>query len=324
MSQQPVIAHFTVTDLQDGRRLDQVLTECMAVHSRGRIQSWIESGQVLLNGAVAPVKQKVHEGDEIAVNAAVTIETEAEGEDIALDIVYDDEEVIVINKPAGLVVHPGAGMPKGTLMNALLYHYPELAQLPRAGIVHRLDKDTTGLMVIARTLPAHTALVSALQAREVKRRYLAITQGVMRSSGTIDTFMGRHPRHRVKMAVVEEGKPAITHYHILERFFAHTFIQCDLETGRTHQIRVHMAHLGYPLLGDPLYGANLPRLKGLSEGTIAVVKSFPRQALHAASLAFHHPITEEWLEFKADLPEDMAHLLEILRKDKPHDPYHSS
>ncbi len=296
-------AHFIISTSQDGRRFDQVLTELLAIHSRARVQTWIESGQVLLNDRPTVPKQRVREGDKIDVNVVLPIETEAQGENIALDIVYADEDVIVLNKPAGFVVHPGAGVRDGTLMNALLYHYPELAQLPRAGIVHRLDKDTTGLMMVARSLAAHTALVAALQAREVKRRYLAVAQGVMRASGTVDTQMGRHPRNRVKMAVLEQGKHAITHYRMLERFSGYTYVQCDLETGRTHQIRVHMAHIGYPLVGDLLYGANS---KGLS---------FPRQALHATFLSFKHPITQQWVEFQVDLPADMAELIATLRKD---------
>ncbi|MFI4957283.1 MAG: 23S rRNA pseudouridine(1911/1915/1917) synthase RluD [Gammaproteobacteria bacterium] len=317
-------AHFVIEDAQAGRRLDQVLTELLSVHSRGRVQSWIEAGQVTVNGKVVAVKQRLWEGDKIDVAVVLAIETEDQGEDMPLNIVYADDSVIVINKPAGLVVHPGAGIREGTLMNALLYHYPELAHLPRAGIVHRLDKDTTGLMVIARTVEAHTALVEALQERNVKRTYLAITQGVLRSSGTVETNMGRHPKNRVKMAVLDEGKHAVTHYHILERLFAHTYVQCDLETGRTHQIRVHMAHLGYSLLGDPVYGPAQTRMKGLQPETIAAVQGFKRQALHATLLAFEHPETGEWVEFKAELPQDMAELLAILRKDNPHVPHHST
>lgn len=315
-------AHFVIETVQSGKRLDQVLTDYLSVHSRGRVQSWIDAGQVMVNGKVVASKQRLSVGDVVDVSVVLAIETDAQGENIALNVVYVDDAVIVINKPAGLVVHPGAGVREGTLMNALLYHYPELAQLPRAGIVHRLDKDTTGLMVIARTVEAHTALVAALQARKVKRRYLAITQGVMRSSGHLETNMGRHPKNRVKMAVVNEGKHAVTHYQILERLWAHTYVRCDLETGRTHQIRVHMAHLGYPLLGDPLYGPAQMKLKGLQPETVAVIQQFKRQALHATVLAFEHPVTNEWMEFEAQLPEDMAELLSILRKDNPHVPSH--
>jgi 23S rRNA pseudouridine1911/1915/1917 synthase len=315
-------AHFEIENAQAGRRLDQVLTELLSVHSRGRVQSWIEAGQVTVNGKVVAVKQRLWEGDKIDVAVVLAIETEDQGEDMPLNIVYADDSVIVINKPAGMVVHPGAGIRAGTLMNALLYHYPELAHLPRAGIVHRLDKDTTGLMVIARTLEAHTVLVEALQERNVKRTYLAIAQGVMRSSGTVDTYMGRHPKNRVKMAVLDDGKHAVTHYHILERLFSHTYIKCDLETGRTHQIRVHMAHIGNPLLGDPVYGTSQTRMKGLEPETIAAVQGFKRQALHATLLAFEHPETGEWVEFKAEMPQDMADLLAILRKDNPHVSHH--
>lgn len=324
MQKETIVADFVIQAAQEGKRLDQVLTELLEVHSRGRVQSWIDAGQVTLNGKVVAPKQRLWEGDAIHVSVVLAVETEAEGEDIALTIVHADEAVIVINKPAGLVVHPGAGVRKGTLMNALLYHYPELAHVPRAGIVHRLDKDTTGLMVVARTVEAHTALVAALQARDVKRTYAAVTQGVMRASGRLDTAMGRHPRNRVKMAVLDEGKQAITHYQILERFFAHTYIRCDLETGRTHQIRVHMAHLGYPLLGDRLYGASLTKLKGLQPDTITAIQSFPRQALHATELAFAHPTTQAWMTFHAPLPPDMADLLVLLRKDIPHVSHHSS
>lgn len=324
MSNDTIMADFTISAAEEGRRLDQVLTSLMQVHSRARIQGWIESQQVTVNGKFVSSKYRVWANDHIHVAAILPMETTDVAQDIALDIVHADDAVIIINKPAGLVVHPGAGVREGTLMNALLHHFPELALVPRAGIVHRLDKDTTGLMVVARTVEAHTALVAQLQARSVKRTYWAITQGVMRSSGRLETAMGRHPKNRVKMAVLDEGKQAITHYQILERLFAHTLIQCDLETGRTHQIRVHMAHLGFPLLGDTLYGPNLCKLKGLATDTIAAVRVFPRQALHAMTLGFEHPLTHAWVSFHAKLPPDMAALLTLLQKDNPHVPHHST
>ena len=236
-------------------------------------------------------------------------------EDIALDVVYEDSEVIVLNKPAGLVVHPGAGNPAGTLVNALLHRDPTLSLLPRAGIVHRLDKDTSGVMVVARTLPAHTALVAQLSARGVHRQYLAIVVGALVSGGTANAAIDRHPRDRIRMAVREDGRDAVTHYRLRERFRAHTALECRLETGRTHQIRVHMAHLKHPIVGDPLYGGPLKLPKGATPELIEALRGFKRQALHAETLEFAHPTTGEPVRCTAPVPDDMQHLLKALRDD---------
>jgi 23S rRNA pseudouridine1911/1915/1917 synthase len=234
-------------------------------------------------------------------------------EALPLREVYEDADLLVIDKPAGLVVHPAAGHQSGTLLNALLHRYPEARLLPRAGIVHRLDKDTSGLMVVARTPASHQALVAAIQAREVSREYVAVVNGVMTGGGTVDQPMARHPRQRQKMAVVAGGKPAVTHYRLRERFVSHTAVDVQLETGRTHQIRVHLAHLGYPLVGDPAYGGRLKVPKGSDEALRALLAGFPRQALHAARLAFSHPITGQPCSWESPLPDDIEQLLAGLR-----------
>ena len=286
-----------------GKRLDQALAELMPEYSRSRIQTWIEGGQVLLAGAPVKPKQKVWGGDVLSVApSAHPSEVEAEPEAIPLDVVHEDDAILVINKPAGLVVHPGSGNWTGTLMNALLHHAPQLRQVPRAGIVHRLDKDTSGLMVVAKTIEAQTDLVRQLQARSVSRIYLAIVEGHAEESGSVDAPIGRHPRERIKMAVVDSGKPAVTHFRVLERLPHHTLVECKLETGRTHQIRVHMQSIGHPLVGDPVYGAREQR------------KLFHRQALHATRLALLHPVSGELMAWEAPMPADMEQLLETLRQ----------
>ncbi len=295
-------------------RLDQVLARLLPEYSRSRLQGWIEEGLVTLGGTAPTIKQKVWGGEKIAVvPQAHPSEQPYQAEDIALDIVYEDDSLIVINKPVGLVVHPGSGNWQGTLLNALLYHAPALAEVPRAGIVHRLDKDTSGLLVVAKTLIAQTALVRQLQARTVRREYLALAYGEVARAGTVDAPIGRHPTQRVKMAVVDDGKPAVTHYGIEERFPGCTLLRCKLETGRTHQIRVHLAHIGHPLVGDSTY------LKGLQKGVPPslreVLAAFPRQALHATRLGLEHPATGEWMEWRAPLPLDMLQLLEQIRKN---------
>ncbi|MDH5730032.1 MAG: 23S rRNA pseudouridine(1911/1915/1917) synthase RluD, partial [Gammaproteobacteria bacterium] len=234
-------------------------------------------------------------------------------------IVYEDAFLLVINKPVGLVVHPGAGNQNGTLANALVHHAPELANVPRNGIVHRIDKETSGLLVVARSLSAHNDLVNQLENREFEREYLAVCQGVMTAGGKVDAPIGRHPQQRVRMAVVRNGKPAVTHYRVLEKFRAHTFLRLKLETGRTHQIRVHMAHIHYPLVGDPVYGGRLKMPAGISEDLRQCLSQFRRQALHAASLGLHHPDSGEFVHWQIDLPDDMQHLLAELRADKPSD-----
>ena len=286
-----------------GKRLDQALAEMLPEYSRSRIQEWIEAGLVLLAGSPAKPKQKVWSGEQLSVRPlAHPSEVEAAPEAIPLDVVYEDEAILVLNKPAGLVVHPGSGNWSGTLMNALLSHAPQLKQVPRAGIVHRLDKDTSGLMVVAKTLQAQTDLVRQLQARTVSRIYLALVEGRPQEGGSVDAPIGRHPRERTKMAVVEQGKPAVTHFHVLEHLPQHTLVECRLETGRTHQIRVHMQSIGHPLVGDPVYGARELR------------KVFHRQALHATRLALIHPVSGERMEWQAAMPADMEQLLQRLRQ----------
>ena len=299
-----------------GRRLDQVVAELFPEYSRSRLSAWIKSGDVLLDGVTAPPRQIVRGEETVELRATPTQEVPLAPEEIPLDIRYEDAEVLVINKPAGLVVHPGAGQAAGTLQNALLHHDAKLAEIPRAGIVHRLDKDTSGVMVVARTLRAHTALVEQLQARDVHRQYAAIVYGEMIAGGKVDAPIGRHPHDRLKQAVVSEpaGKPAVTHYRVRERFRAHTLIECRLETGRTHQIRVHMAHIRHPLLGDAQYGGlKLPR--GAAPEFVAALRAFRRQALHAEKLEFTHPVSRELVSVSAELPADLQDLLKALRED---------
>lgn len=298
-----------------GRRLDAVLAELFPEYSRSRLSAWIKSGDVLLDGATARPRDAVHGGETVAVTAVENVQVRAMAEDIPLTVLYEDAHVLVLDKPAGLVVHPGAGNPAGTLLNALLHHTPGLDKLPRAGIVHRLDKDTSGVMVVARTLEAHTALVAQLSARDVHRQYLAVVVGALVSGGTADAAIDRHPRDRLRMAVREDGKAAVTHYRLRERFRAHTALECRLETGRTHQIRVHMAHLKHPILGDPLYGGALRLPKGASDGLVACLRGFRRQALHAEVLEFLHPVSGQPVRCEAPLPADMQELLVLLRED---------
>ncbi|MGD8854565.1 MAG: 23S rRNA pseudouridine(1911/1915/1917) synthase RluD [Gammaproteobacteria bacterium] len=297
-----------------GRRLDQVLAELFDGYSRSRLQQWIRQGGVLLDDRPVVARQRVVGGERVEIRAQLPLETEARPQAIPLDLRFEDDQLLVVNKPPGLVVHPAAGNPEGTLQNALLYHYPELAGLPRAGIVHRLDKDTSGLMVVARSLGAHKALVDQLQARSVRREYLALVHSALMAGGSVDAPIGRHPRDRLRMAVVRSGKPALTHYRILERFPAHTLLKVRLETGRTHQIRVHMAHINCPLVGDPLYGGRQRLPRGVSAALREALIAFRRQALHAARLALTHPRRHEWLSWEAELPEDFARLLALLRE----------
>lgn len=301
------VLRLTVPASAAGRRLDQALADLLPEHSRNRLQGWIKEGRVTVDGAAeTEPKRKVFGGEALTLAQGEDQAATAEApEDIPLDIVFEDETLLVINKPAGLVVHPGSGNWSGTLLNALLHHAPQLAEIPRAGIVHRLDKETSGLLVVAKTLAAQTDLVRQLQARTVKRQYLAIAAGVVKKEGTVASPIGRHPVQRVKMAVVSEargGKPATTHYRILESFGRCTLIECSLETGRTHQIRVHMASINHPLLGDPVYGK-----------TDRLLPDFPRQALHATRLGLVHPLTGRAMQWEVPMPEDMQRLLEQLR-----------
>ena len=298
-----------------GRRLDAVLAELFPEYSRSRLSAWIKSGDVLVDGASLRGRDPVRGGEEVILSAIQETQTHAVAEDIPLDILYADEHVFVLDKPAGLVVHPGAGNPDGTLVNALLHLDANLELLPRAGIVHRLDKDTSGVMVVARTLPAHTALVAQLSARQVHRQYLAIVVGALVSGGTANAPIDRHPRDRLRMAVREDGKDAITHFRLRERYRNHTALECRLETGRTHQIRVHMNHLKHPIVGDPLYGGSFKLPKGASDAFIAALRGFKRQALHAEVLEFAHPVTGEPIRRSAPVPGDMQRLMKLLRED---------
>lgn len=299
-----------------GLRLDQALARALPQYSRSRLQGWIESGSVLIDGQRAKPRDKVLGGERIVVEAELEIETGATPEAMALDVVHEDAQVLVIDKPAGLVVHPGAGNREHTLQNGLLAYDPRLAHVPRAGIVHRLDKDTSGLMVIARTPEAHAALVAMLAARDVSREYLALCSGVMTGGGTIDEPIGRHRTLRTRMAVRSDGREAITHYRIEERFRAHTLVRVTLETGRTHQIRVHLTHVGYPIVGDPVYASRRKTSPaGASPDAAAALKAFPRQALHATRLQFDHPESDEPMAFESSLPADMTALSDVLRRE---------
>ncbi|NGO89140.1 MAG: 23S rRNA pseudouridine(1911/1915/1917) synthase RluD [Halomonas sp.] len=298
-----------------GARLDQAAAELFSDYSRERLKAWINAGELTVDGAQAKPKAKLHGHEVLALHATIEEDTRFAPQDIALDIVYEDDDVMVVNKPAGMVVHPAAGNPDGTLLNALLFHHPSLAEVPRAGIVHRLDKDTTGLMMVAKTLPAQTALVEQLQARTVSRQYDAVVLGKPVSGSTIDAPIGRHPKDRKRQAVTASGKPAVTHFRVVERFRAHTHVRCQLETGRTHQIRVHMSHARFPLVGDPLYSGRAKLPPGAVGPLKEILREFPRQALHARQLSFVHPVSGETLTFKAELPDDLLMLLDYLRED---------
>jgi 23S rRNA pseudouridine1911/1915/1917 synthase len=289
-----------------GLRLDQALAKVFPEHSRSRLQAWVRAGRVLLDARPASdVKRKVWGGERVVLAAAENLAAAARAEAIPLAIVHEDDAILVIDKPAGLVVHPGAGNRKGTMLNALLHHAPALAHVPRAGIVHRLDKDTSGLLVVAKTVEAHTDLVRQLAARAVTREYRALVHGRVSGPGTIDAPIGRHPVARTRMAVTARGRAARTRYRVVERFGAATLVGVTLETGRTHQIRVHMRALGHPVVGDPTYG----RRRGAADALAA----FPRQALHAARLGLAHPVTREWREWASPLPADLRALLAGLR-----------
>ena len=301
---------------QMGQRLDQTLAELFPEYSRSRLKTWIEADLVKLNDRITNIpREKVFGGERIEIIVEVEDETRFEAENIPLNIVYEDDDIIVINKPKDLVVHPGAGNPNGTVLNALLYHYPPIVEVPRAGIVHRLDKDTTGLMVVAKTIPAQTKLVRDLQKRKITREYEAVASGIMTKGGTVDQPMARHATKRTLMAVHPMGKPAVTHYRIMENYRNYTRLRLRLETGRTHQIRVHMAHIAHPLLGDQTYGGRPRPPKNASEDFMEVLRNFKRQALHAVMLRLAHPITGEMMEWYAPLPDDFVELLNALKAD---------
>jgi len=310
-----IALRLKIPESHAGQRLDQALAALLPDYSRSRLKTWIESGEVQVDGATRRPRDRVLGGESVAIAAELEAAVEAEPQAIPLVIVHRDRDLFVIDKPAGLVVHPGAGNRDSTLQNALLALDPALAKIPRAGIVHRLDKDTSGLLVVARTPAAHSALVRMLEAREVHREYEAICRGVMTAGGTIDAPIDRHPTDRVRMAVREGGRESVTHYRVLARFGAHTHVRVQLETGRTHQIRVHLAHAGFPLVGDRVYSGRLTMPKGATEALRAALRAFPRQALHAARLEFAHPVSARALEFRAELPTDLAELLAELGRD---------
>jgi 23S rRNA pseudouridine1911/1915/1917 synthase len=305
------ILEFVVPEDFNDLRADVVLAKQFPEYSRNQWIQWLREGRVTANTQPIIPKNKLQAHQLIQVQIPeLIINTEAQAQEIPLDIIYEDEDILIINKPAGLVVHPGAGQSDNTLMNALLYHDAKLEQLPRAGIVHRLDKQTTGLMVVAKTSVSHQALVHAMQERHIRRFYYAVVHGVITASGKISTFYGRHPQNRLKMAVRPMGKTAVTHYKVIERFSQNTFVDVQLETGRTHQIRVHMQHLGHPLVGDPLYG----KARAPGKGPVSdALNAFFRQALHAYQLELIHPTSQKSLTFTSQIPDDFAYLLEILR-----------
>ena len=300
------------------KRLDKIAAELFPDFSRSRLQQWIVDGQLTVDGEIRRGRDKMIGGENLALDVVLEAEGDWEAEDIPLNVVYEDDDIVVINKPAGLVVHPAAGNHTGTLLNALLYHYPGIENVPRAGIVHRLDKDTTGLMVVAKTLQAQTQLVNQLQDRSMGREYEAITMGVMTGGGVVEAPIARHPTQRTKMAVAPEdmGKEAVTHYRVLKKFNAHTHVRCKLETGRTHQIRVHMSHIGYPLVGDQTNFGRFRLPKGISLHLRQVLQNFQRQALHARELSLWHPTTDEYMTWEVELPQDFADLLQALSDEQ--------
>ncbi|SEP96010.1 MULTISPECIES: 23S rRNA pseudouridine(1911/1915/1917) synthase RluD [Pseudomonas] len=299
-----------------GQRLDQVAAQLFSEYSRSRLSSWIKEGSLTVDGAILRPRDLVHGGAVLSLRAEREVQGDWVAQDIELNIVYEDDHLLVLDKPAGLVVHPAAGHADGTLLNALLHHVPSLVNVPRAGIVHRLDKDTTGLMVVAKTLEAQTNLVAQLQARSVSRVYEAVVAGVVVSGGTVDAPIGRHSQRRQQMAVVTGGKPAVSHYRVLDRFRAYTHVRVKLETGRTHQIRVHMTHIGFPLVGDPVYSGRFRIPPATNPTLVKTLREFPRQALHARFLELDHPVTGERMSWESPLPEDIVWLLSLLRQDR--------
>jgi 23S rRNA pseudouridine1911/1915/1917 synthase len=316
-SQEHIKLQAVVPEESDGERLDVVASSVFSQYSRSRLQQWIKSGGLTVNGAVLKPKEKIFAGQELLVDVVLETPDEADkAQKIDIDIVFEDDSIMIINKPVGMVVHPGAGNADNTLMNALLFYCPQLTHVPRAGIVHRLDKDTSGIMVVAKTLDAHNSLVEQLQAREMGRQYYAIVQGVLTAGGTVDAPIGRHPHNRQKQSVLQSGgKDAITHYRVVKKFRSHTLVRCQLETGRTHQIRVHMAHVRFPLLGDKLYAGRSRIPKASGPEFLQALQQFPRQALHAFKLELVHPVTDQICEWEVDMPQDMQDLVEALKQD---------
>lgn len=314
--QEEIYLHSQLEEHHAGKRLDQILAELFSDYSRSRLKEWVLQQRVLVDGVVVDKpRTKLLGVESVEVRGVLEVQESHKAQDIELNIIYEDDDLIIINKPEGLVVHPGAGNSDGTLLNALLNHCPEIDKVPRAGIVHRLDKDTTGLMVVAKNVPAHTHLVSELQEREISREYEAIVYGTLVGGGTVDEPIGRHPTKRTSMAVRENGKPATTHYRIIEKFRSHTHLRLKLESGRTHQIRVHMSHLHHPLVGDVLYGGRTRLPKGASPVLVHELRNFNRQALHAAQLGLFHPSSGEWLTWSAPLPEDIVNLRDAIREE---------
>ena len=298
-----------------GLRLDQALAQMFPEYSRSRLKEWILAGSITLDGALKRPRDTVSGGEIVSLQPQAEVSVRAEPEPITLNVVFEDEDLLVVNKPAGLVVHPGAGNPAGTLMNGLLHHAQTLEQVPRAGIIHRIDKQTSGLLLVAKTLQAHTSLVRLLAEREISRHYLAVCNGVLTGGGTINEPIARHRVDRKRMSIQRDGKPAVTHYTVIERFRAFTYVSVKLETGRTHQIRVHFAHRRHALVGDPVYGGRLALPKGATQELIQILRRFKRQALHAARLGFVHPVSGERLEFDVAPPEDFQELLAVMRQD---------
>lgn len=303
-----------------GQRLDKALAVLFPEYSRSSLQLWLKQGLVTLNGETPKQRDRVAGGELISITQPeaeqITWAAQTLDKSLQWSLVFEDEHILVVNKSAGLVVHPGAGNPDNTLINALLNYDPSLNTMPRAGIVHRIDKDTSGLLVVARNEVTRLRLIDALQTHSIERNYVAIVNGVMISGGSIDEPIGRHSRDRKRMAVTPSGKSAITHYRVAQKFRAHTLVSSKLETGRTHQIRVHMAHLGFPLVGDPVYGGRLKIPANTTEALREQLRQFRRQALHAKKLSLHHPQTDEWLSWSQPLPDDMQHLVQVLREDK--------
>lgn len=306
---------ITVPDDLAGLRLDQALAKMFPEYSRSRLKDWFLSGAITVEGGPKRPRDAVSGGELVTLRPVAEQNVRAEPEPLALDIVHEDDELLVVNKPAGLVVHPGAGNPAGTLMNGLLHHASTLEEIPRAGIIHRLDKDTSGLLLVAKSLTAHTALVRLLADRDISRHYLAICNGVLTGGGTIQEPISRHPVDRKRMSVQQNGKSAVTHYTVKERFAAFTFVNVKLETGRTHQIRVHFAHRRHALVGDQVYGGRLALPKGASDEVIQILRHFKRQALHATRLAFLHPASGEQIELEVQPPKDFLTLADTLRQD---------
>jgi 23S rRNA pseudouridine1911/1915/1917 synthase len=311
------VVDFTIPPELAGQRLDSALARLMPEHSRTRIKGWIEDGAVQVDRRACKPRDIVEAGSHVRVQTmpAEAARPEVLPEAIALRLVHQDRDLLVIDKPAGLVVHPGAGNPRHTLQNALLGFDPKLAALPRAGLIHRLDKDTSGLLVVARTPEAQTSLSRQLEARTMAREYVAACVGVMTGGGTVDEPIGRHRGDRLRMAIRVSGRPAVTHYRVLERFRAHTYLSVKLETGRTHQIRLHLSHIKYPIVGDPVYGGRFGLPRGATPVLIDALRGFKRQALHAATLGFDHPRSGKRLILQSAVPPDFAQLLEVLRED---------